>query len=74
MAAWPLAKAGSVRYSKKAACRPFEKMLFARDTPYDLKAKVMAEQRALLEALEQPREIVDAVFGGTAARILGIES
>ena len=59
-----------VRYTKKAPWRPFEKMLFATDTPYEFKAEVMAEQRALLEALEQPREIIDRVFGGTAAEIL----
>jgi len=31
-------------------------------------------QRALLEALEQPQEIIGAVFGRTAARILGIQA
>jgi len=61
------------RFSKRNPWRPFEKMVFATDEPYEQMHEPMAEQRALLEALDQPQEIIDKVFGGTAARLLGLD-
>ncbi len=60
------------RFSKRNAYRPFEKMVFGTDEPYDQLHEPMAEQRALLEALNQPPEIVEKVFGGTMAGLLGL--
>jgi hypothetical protein len=62
-----------IRYSKALPTRPFQKLVFGSDVPYRLIGQAMAEQRALLEALEQPKEIIAQAFGGTAARLLGIK-
>ncbi len=60
------------RFSDRTKYRPFEKMVFGSDEPYEIIGEPLAEQRALLEALEQPPEIIEGVFGGTAARLLGL--
>ena len=61
------------RFTKRSGWRPFEKMLFATDEPYDQLHEPLAEQRALLEALDQDEEMIAKVFGLTAAGLLGIE-
>lgn len=60
------------RFTRRTKHRPFQKMVFGSDEPYDIIGEPMAEQRALLEALEQPPEIIEGVFGGTAAKLLGL--
>jgi predicted TIM-barrel fold metal-dependent hydrolase len=61
------------RFSKRNSWKPFEKMLFATDEPYEIKGEPMREQRELLEALGQSKETIAKVFGGTAARILKLK-
>ncbi len=62
------------RFSGRNAFRPFEKMVFGSDEPYERIGEPMAEQQALLEALGQEREMHERVFGGTMARLLGLEA
>ncbi|MFQ6133307.1 MAG: amidohydrolase family protein [Armatimonadota bacterium] len=61
------------RFSGRNAFRPFEKMVFATDEPYDRLGEPMREQRALLEALGQDQEMIERVFGGTIAEIVGLQ-
>jgi hypothetical protein len=58
------------RFSGRNPSRPFEKMVFGSDEPYERIGEPLAEQRALLEALGQEPEMHQKVFGGTMARIL----
>ena len=60
------------RFTRRSGWRPFEKMVFATDEPYERLHEPMAEQRALLEALDQDEAMIAKVLGLTAARLLGI--
>jgi len=62
------------RFSTRSPWRPFDKMVFSSDEPYDRLAEPRREQRALLEALDQDEEMIARVFGGTMASILGLAS
>jgi hypothetical protein len=62
------------RFSGRNAQRPFQKMLFASDEPYDRIGEPLREQRELLAALDQEPEMFDLVFGKTAARLLGLDA
>ncbi len=61
------------RFTKKSPWKPFDKMVFGTDEPLDRMGEPMKEQRELIEALGHGEETIAKVFGGTAAKILGLK-
>jgi len=64
---------GNQQYGDRRGRGPWEKILFGTDVSIGTMGDVMEDYRRLFEALKLPEEARQAVMGGTAARLLGLE-
>jgi uncharacterized protein len=65
---------GNKQYGDRMSRGPWDKIIFGTDVRIDAMGEVMADYRQVMAALDIPEETRAAVMGGTAARLLGLES